>query len=131
MKKIFVMAILIVMIFSGCTSREEETMSLSSIAPNAKDMFEGAIVEVTDPEDGDVYQFIIKNGTRDMFLEYTNACREGIFTKPNCDIENNYQAYTEDGLNWISVSYFPGTETDPSNTYVYVDVRNVDKDDKG
>lgn len=104
-----------------------EKPSLREIAPDPEKMFPDANFEITDPESGTSYQFILKNGTREMFETYREECRNGSFSEYVCDIENVYKAYTPEGLYYISVSYFPGTEDDPTNTYVYVSVEEVEK----
>ena len=125
MKKIFVIALLMVMtlIMFGCGSNET---SLSDITPDPEILFPETTFEVTDSEDGDTYQFVLKDGTSEMFDIYVEACRDGIFTDVTTDLENYYAAYSYDGLYKIAVTYFPGIEDrSNSNTYVYIDIRKV------
>lgn len=97
--------------------------SLDKIAPDASVLFPDADIQVTDGVDGDTYQFVIREGTADMYQEYVNCCKRGEFTDVNCDIDSNFQAYTKDKSFWISVTYYPGTR--PAEQYVYVDIRDL------
>lgn len=138
--KVAVVSMLIAMSMTGCgeepvkevntqeaASVEVEKPNLREIAPDPEAMFPDADFEITDPESGTSYQFILKNGTREMFEAYREECRDGSFSEYVCDIENVYKAYTPEGLYYISVNYFPGTEDDPTNAYVYVSVEEVEK----
>lgn len=102
--------------------------SLDRIAPDASVLFPDADIQVTDAVEGDTYQFVIREGTADMYQEYVDCCKRGKFTDINCDIENNFQAYTKDKNFWISVTYYPGTR--PAERYVYVDIRDLRGDEK-
>lgn len=97
--------------------------SLDKVAPDASVLFPDADIQVTDAVEGDTYQFVIREGTADMYREYVDCCKRGEFTDINCDIENNFQAYTKDENFWISVTYYPGTR--PAEQYVYVDIRDL------
>lgn len=102
--------------------------SLDKIAPDASVLFPDADIQVTDAVEGDTYQFVIREGTADMHQEYVDCCKRGEFTDINCDIENNFQAYTKDENFWISVTYYPGTR--PAEQYVYVDIRDLRGEEK-
>lgn len=102
--------------------------SLDKIAPDASVLFPDADIQVTDGVDGDAYQFVIREGTADMYREYVDCCKRGEFTDINCDIENNFQAYTKEKDFWISVTYYPGTR--PAEQYVYVDIRDLRGDEE-
>ena len=102
--------------------------SLDRIAPDASVLFPNADIQVTDEAEGDAYQFVIREGTSDMYQEYVDCCKRGVFTDVNCDIDSNFQAYTKDKSFWISVTYYPGTR--PSEQYVYVDIRDLRGDEK-
>lgn len=102
--------------------------SLDKVAPDASVLFPDADIQVTDAVEGDTYQFVIREGTADMYQEYVDYCKRGEFTDVNCDIENNFQAYTKDENFWISVTYYPGTR--PAEQYVYVDIRDLRGDEE-
>lgn len=102
--------------------------SLDRIAPDASVLFPDADIQVTDEAEGDAYQFVIREGTSDMYHEYVDCCKRGEFTDVNCDIDSNFQAYTKDKNFWISVTYYPGTR--PAERYVYVDIRDLRRDEK-
>ena len=102
--------------------------SLDKIAPDASILFPDADIQVTDAVEGDTYQFVIREGTSEMYQEYVDCCKRGEFTDINCDIENNFQAYTKDENFWISVTYYPGTR--PAEQYVYVDIRDLRGDEE-
>lgn len=127
MKNIF-MAILAFLVLSGCATQKTATESgyiLDTLPPNPEVVFDDPDYAVIDPPDGYTYQFIINDVTDDMFKQYVQECKDGIFTRPHCDIDTSYQAYTEDGAYWISVSlYHPHKDMD-SASYIYVDVREV------
>lgn len=132
MKNIF-MAILAFLVLSGCSTQKTATESgfiLDTLPPNPEVVFDNPDYAVIDPPDGDSYQFIINDVTDEMFEQYVQECKDGIFTQPHCDIDTSYQAYTEKGDYWISVNlYHPHKDMD-SASYIYVDVREVqDKED--
>lgn len=102
--------------------------SLDKIAPDASVLFPDSDIQVTDAVEGDTYQFVIREGTSNMYREYVDYCKRGEFTDINCDIENNFQAYTKDKNFWISVTYYPGTR--PAEQYVYVDIRDLRGDEE-
>lgn len=102
--------------------------SLDKVAPDASVLFPDADIQVTDAVEGDTYQFVIREGTADMYQEYVDCCKRGEFTDINCDIENNFQAYTKDENFWISVTHYPGTR--PAEQYVYVDIRDLRGDEE-
>lgn len=102
--------------------------SLDKVAPDASILFPDVDIQVTDAVEGDTYQFVIREGTADMYREYVDCCKRGEFTDINCDIENNFQAYTKDENFWISVAYYPGTR--PAEQYVYVDIRDLRGDEE-
>lgn len=102
--------------------------SLDRIAPDASVLFPDADIQVTDKAEGDAYQFVIREGTSDMYQEYVDCCKRGEFTDVNCDIDSNFQAYTKDKNFWISVTHYPGTR--PAEQYVYVDIRDLRGDEK-
>lgn len=104
------------------------SISLDKVAPDALVLFPDADIQVTDAVEGDTYQFVIREGTADMYQEYVDCCKRGEFTDINCDIENNFQAYTKDENFWISVTYYPGTR--PAEQYVYVDIRDLRGEEK-
>lgn len=97
--------------------------SLDKVAPDASTLFPDADIQVTDEAEGDTYQFVIREGTSDMYQKYVDCCKRGEFTDVNCDIDSNFQAYTKDKNFWISVTYYPGTR--PTEQYVYVDIRDL------
>lgn len=102
--------------------------SLDKVAPDASVLFPDADIKVTDGAEGDTYQFVIREGTADMYQEYVDCCKRGKFTDVNCDIDSNFQAYTTDKSFWISVTYYPGTR--PAEQYVYVDIRDLRGDEE-
>lgn len=105
---------------------QEESKGLSKLAPDPEAMFSDLEFEVVDPDVGDSYQFILKNADRNAYDEYVENCENGNFSVPHSELENSYQAYTEDHLHWISVSYFSGS--DSADPYIYVSVKVVEQD---
>lgn len=101
-------------------------ISLSKIVPDPQGLFPDASFTITDPENGDSYQFVLDGGTQEMFSSYVEACKNSGFTEATCDIDTSYQAHTADDEYSVSVSYFPGTEEENfENTYVYVSVKSL------
>lgn len=139
MKKIFVMMLVAVLGLTGCSNsveaeetlepEAESTVKLSELAPNPEELFDEMEFVIMIPEKEEIYQFCLNHADHAMFDIYVEASKKAGFVDANCILENNYQAYTEDGKYWIAVTYFPGTTTDPDNTYVYVDVRRVQKEE--
>lgn len=128
MKNIF-MAILAFLVLSGCSTQKTATESgfiLDTLPPNPEVVFDNPDYAVIDPPDGDSYQFIINDVTDEMFEQYVEACRNGIFAYPNCDIATSYQAYTEERDYWISVSLYHPHEDMDSASYIYVNVQFVE-----
>ena len=137
MKKLVIATAIALAALTGCGQEKEPVVqeptnvvvdvpaerSLAKMAPDPEIMFPGVDFEVYDPDDGECYQFILRQTTHEMFVKYTDACRADIFSEVICDLDNMFKAYTPEGMHRISVSYFPGTEDDPDNTYIYVDVR--------
>ena len=133
MKKIFAMMLVAVLGLTGCSNsveaeetpepEVEPTVKLSELAPNPEELFDEMEFVLMIPEKEEIYQFCLNHADHAMFDIYVEASKKAGFVDANCILENNYQAYTEDGKYWIAVTYFPGTITDPDSTYVYVDVR--------
>lgn len=127
--KAFLMSILALLILSGCSTNQTEANDrfvLETIPPNPEVVFEDPDYAVVDPPDGNSYQFIINDVTDEMFEQYVEACRNGIFAYPNCDIATSYQAYTEERDYWISVSLYHPHEDMDSASYIYVNVQFVE-----
>lgn len=140
MKRMIIMMCLFfgLVVSTGCEKEEsvkrQEIVSdsvkpaLSKLVPDPETMFSNLEFEVTDPESGDTYQFILKGATQEDFEMYVDACRDAIFTEENCDLSTSYQAYSSDRQYWLSLSYFPGNEN--AESYIYVDVRDIAEKEK-